>query len=328
MKINREKLLEALERVKPATGTDIIDQSNTFVFEEGKVVTYNDEISISHPIEVEFFEGSIPAEELYNLLKRFKGDEVEVSTKDGELLLKSGRAKAGLRMDDEITLPLEEISESNKWHKLPGDFEQFMRFAMGACSRDMMRPILSCVHVNKDGRIEASDSYRLVQCKLDKMPVNTFLIPANSVKEVLKIQPNKISESKGWIHFINKEGTTISCRTYDDDYVNIQDHMTFRGEKVTLPEEMREAVERAKTFADEFVEITMNKSGVTVGGKSDVGWFEQTVKSDFKGEEEIKFHIRYFVMLDILKQTTECIIGKSKLKFKGDGWQYVAVIVV
>ena len=48
MKINKKELQEALERVKPGLASrELIEQSTSFAFMRDRVVTYNDEISIS-----------------------------------------------------------------------------------------------------------------------------------------------------------------------------------------------------------------------------------------------------------------------------------------
>ena len=52
MKINRKELLDTLSIVSPGVSNKemAIEQATTFAFLKDRVVTYNDEISISHPI--------------------------------------------------------------------------------------------------------------------------------------------------------------------------------------------------------------------------------------------------------------------------------------
>jgi len=191
--MNKTNLQTALEIVKPGlAGKEMIEQSTSFAFMEGRVVTYNDEISISHPIEGLKINGAVQAEELYELLSKLKKDEIEITTKGNEIILKSGRTKAGLTLQQEIKLPLEEIGELGKWKPLPEDFLKHIKFAMAACSRDMSRPVLTCVHVSKDGIIEGSDSFRIARCQLKtEMPVKTFLLPASSAIQVIRVEPTK-----------------------------------------------------------------------------------------------------------------------------------------
>ena len=212
--MKKQDLLTALETVKPGLASkEMIEQSTSFAFMNGQVVTYNDEISLSHPIPDLEIKGAVQAEELYKLLNRLKEDEIEVEIKKNELRLESGNTKAGLTLQQEIKLPLEEIGETGKWKILPENFLKHVRFAMTCCSRDMSRPVLTCVHISKEGLIEGSDSLRITRCQLEgEMPVKTFLLPVSASVEVVKLEPTKVAEGDGWIHFKTDEGTILSCR--------------------------------------------------------------------------------------------------------------------
>ena len=55
MEVNREGLLEILQRVQPALAdVEMLEQSRSFVFTNERVYTYNDEIAISHPCQMDF----------------------------------------------------------------------------------------------------------------------------------------------------------------------------------------------------------------------------------------------------------------------------------
>ena len=152
--MNKTDLQNALEIVKPGLANkEMIEQSTSFAFIDGRVVTYNDEISLSHPVEGLEIEGAIQAEQLYKLLSKIKQDEIEVTTENAEIIFQAGKMKAGLTLQQEIKLPLDEISKPGKWKTLPDDFVKYIRMAMQVCSQDMSRPVLTCVHVNEDGRI-------------------------------------------------------------------------------------------------------------------------------------------------------------------------------
>jgi len=145
-------VLNALAIVKPGlANSELIEQTTSFAFIEGKVVTYNDEISISHPVPEIKIEGAIKAEELYHLLNKIKRDEIELEIVGGEVQLKSGKIKAGIVMQKEVILPLDEIEEKSKWKKVPDGFLDCIKFAMGACGRDAVnQPVLTCVHISKE----------------------------------------------------------------------------------------------------------------------------------------------------------------------------------
>ena len=331
--MKKTDLQKALEIVKPGLASkEMIEQSTSFAFMEGRVVTYNDEISISHPVEGLEIQGAIQAEELYKLLNKLKSDKIEITTKKNEVLLESGRTKAGLTLQQEIKLPLEEIGEISKWKTLPEDFLRHVQFAMAACSRDMSKPVLTCVHVTKDGIIEGSDNNRIARCALEEeMPVKTFLIPATSALEVVHLHPTKIAKGEGWMHFQTDEGTVLSCRTFEDKFPDCTQFMEVEGVSVIFPKTINEVLDRAAVFAkrdyflDETVLITLKDRRLKVKSKSESGWFEEEI--NFKYDDDpVTFSITPYLLKDILSETLMSVLSEDRLKFEGAGWEYVTML--
>ena len=328
--MNKTDLQNALEIVKPGLASkEMIEQSTSFAFIDGRVVTYNDEISLSHPVEGLEIEGAIQAEQLYKLLNKIKQDEIEVTTESAEIIFQAGKMKAGLTLQQEIKLPLDEISKPGKWKTLPDDFVKYIRMAMQVCSQDMSRPVLTCVHVNEDGRIEGSDSYRIVQCTLEKeMPVKTFLVPATSAAELVKLNPSKIAEGEGWIHFKTEEETILSCRTFEAEFPDCKPFLEVEGIEVQFPRTIEKIIDRAAVFAkrdhflDETINITLGNQKIKVTSKSDSGWFEEeaNMKCD---DKEVGFAITPYLLKDILAGMQTCILCEDRLKFEGAGWQSI-----
>lgn len=334
MKIEKQQLQKAIETVKPGlSNKEIIEQTTSFIFQGGKVVTYNDEISLSHPVEGLDLEGAIKAEEFYKLLSKLKKDEIDMAIEGNEVQLKSGRSKASFTLTREIQLPFkEEIGEMGKWKKLPNEFNRLAKFAMGACSTDMSEPVLTCVHVNEQGYLEGTDSYRITRCYLNgKMPVGTFLIPATSINQVLKIQPTHIASGNGWIHFSNGDGAVISSRIYQSEFKDLSPFMEVEGVEVEFPASIVSSIEKASIFAkrdvalDEQIKIDIMPKKLMVSGKSDTGKFEGKAPIQYEGDK-ISFIIAPYLLLDILQETSQCVIGDNALKFQGEGWEYVSVL--
>ncbi len=117
--MNREDILEALEIVKPGLASkEHIEQSTCFAFKDGKVLTFNDEISVSHPVEgLNGLEGAIKADEFYQVLCKMKTNDVEIEANGSEFRLKAGKAKAGLTLQEKIKMPLEARVSGKKYRK-------------------------------------------------------------------------------------------------------------------------------------------------------------------------------------------------------------------
>jgi hypothetical protein len=343
MQINKKQLQDALTKVKPGLANkEIVEQSTAFAFTQGRVVTYNDEISISHPIEGMELEGAIQADNLYKFLSKVPDKEdkegkpipIEAILKDNEIVLTFGRAKAGLTLQSEIKLPLnEDIAQKGKWKTLPHNFPKYLGFAMSSCSKDMSKPVLTCVSVTAGGFLYASDNCRLTKCDLkEEMPTKDFLLPATAALEVVKLNPIKIAEGKGWVHFKTEEDTIISCRIMEDeDFPAIDKHLIVKGVQLILPKMLTEVLDRAMVFAkrehtlDESVEVLIEDQKIQLSAKSDSGWFKEDANIRYQGDP-ISFMITPYLLRGIMAETQACTLSKDKIKFEGDDWQYVTLL--
>lgn len=340
MKINKEKLQRALEIVKPGLASkELIEQSTSFAFMEGKVVTYNDEVSISHPVEGLQIQGAVYADLFYKFLSKVKEEEIELTVEGNEIQTTLKKGKAGLTLVKEIKLPLrQELSESVKWKPLPEGFIDSVKFVIPACGTNLSEPLLTCVHVNKSGFVEASDGLRLARHELtDEMPVNTFLVPAKSILEVVKLDPSptRIAIEKGWVRFRTKKGTIISCRLFfEDTYKNMSPYLqSDDGKRVLLPEKgLDESLARAMVFAkrdhsyEEQITITIGKGVLKMEAKSEVGWFREEIMMDHYKGIPLRFVIPPYLLKDILSETRACLITSNKIIFQGTGWNYVGAL--
>jgi DNA polymerase III sliding clamp (beta) subunit (PCNA family) len=341
MKISRQELTEALSIVKPGIASkDIIEQSTSFAFLEGRVVTYNDEISISHPIAGIDFEGAVKAEELYGLLSKLSKDEVTLTIEDDhELKVTCGRVKAGLKMESKIQIPIKDIPETFKKIKDPQGFIKGLSMTRQACSNDMSEAKLVSVSLYPDGMMIGSDGYRLIKFQGQKLPIkDNLLIPSTSCAELVKIKPIKIALDKGWIFAENKAGTVFAARYLDDTYIPLESinniMKTKTKEVINFPDEIADILSRVSQFAkrkyilDEAVSIEISKGKIVLKAQSeDTGsWVEEKAKIDTNAD--LEFELTPSLFNDILKMTKTCELDESltKVKFLGESWEYVIML--
>lgn len=337
MNIQKDDLKNALEVVKPGLANrDLIEQATSFAFVDGKVVTYNDSISISHPVKDLGISGAIAAENLYKFLGKLTQKEIDLEIKDGELTLKAGKARASFTLQSEIKLPLQEqLGEKGKWEVLPENFIEACRFVMTSSSSNMSQPKLTCVHISKFGYVEASDGFRIARFQLGgETTLPTLLIPASSVVEMVKLKPTRMALGKGWAHFRCTGGTVISCRLFEDStaYPSMSEHLQVTGERVTLPEGLDDMLARAMVFSkrerilEEEIDISIQPGVLTMEARSATGSFsEQIDLPEYKGPN-LSFTITPYLLEDVLKETQGCQIARNRIKFEGSGWVYVGTL--
>lgn len=342
MKTDRKKLIEVLARVQPGLASkEVIAQSNSFVFQDGIVYTYNDEVAVQCPVKVDF-NGAVKADELFKLLNMAKGEWASLSREDDELLIKAGRTKAGIRIEKKITLPLEELGSPKSWKTLNPKAFEAIEFCMFSVSRDMSKPVLTCVNI-QGNKIESSDGYRATNFFFDgdkgSFPSDdNLMIPGSSCVPLVKYSGmHRYSITKGWVHFKDKHGVIFSCRCYSDNYPSIDKLFSSARESVEqtveLPVALLDAIQRAsimtkdKDILKESVELKFNRNQLTVRGEGDVGWVEERIKlkEPIKGDS-FSFAITPKFLLDMLFQTGAFDIGEDRLLFHGEGWSHLMML--
>jgi DNA polymerase III sliding clamp (beta) subunit (PCNA family) len=334
--IKRTELKEALEIVKPGLASkEIIEQSTSFAFMGDKVVTYNDKISMSHPVKGLDITGAVKADEMYQLLSKLKADEMSLEVQDNEIIIKAGKSTAGLMLAGEITLPLDQIDEIDKMLPIPDGFLEGIRLAVQSCARDMSREVLTCIEVKGD-KLNSSDNMRLSVVKLAKaMPVDTFLLPADVVPLVLQMKASQIALTEGWVHFGNAAGTMLSARIFADSFPDVSKLLQIiYTVEITLPEGLLEMMDRATVFSkrdhylDERVVIQIEPKKIRIKGESETGWYKEVAKCAYDGDV-ITFDMVPFLFKDILGKVNTCKYSKEQgvLKFESKEWQYIAKVL-
>jgi DNA polymerase III sliding clamp (beta) subunit (PCNA family) len=336
MKINKTELQKALEKVKPGlSNKELVEQSTSFAFMNGRIVTYNDEISISHPVKDLNVTGAVKAQSLYAFLGKIKRDEIIMEWEENQVVIKAGKAKAGLVLEQEIKLPIEEVGAIGKWHKLPAEVLEGLKFCYPCCSKDMSRPILTCVYVNSKD-VQASDSFQIVQYRLEKkLPIKSFLLPASAAHELVKYKVKEVAEGNGWRHFKTEEGTVFSSRVFEGEFPDITKFLEFKGTEVVFPKKIIQALDRAQVFSKNneitgnmaTIEVEISGNEIRLSSKNEAGWFEETIKHTHKGDK-IKFITGAEFLIKLLTNSPSCIYGKNKIKFTGGNWIHVIAVSV
>ena len=344
--LKKSALLEAIETVKPGVAKkEILEQSNCFVFRDNFVYSFNDEVGMSHPIKDLKLKlsGAVNAESLMDLLASIEADSVSLETTKTELLLSSGKMKAGLPLIRDIALPLDSIGDADSWHPIPKNFIKGVSFSLFSCSKDVNYGQLTCVYVNtRRGVIETTDQNRACSVSFGKSLkgyIDSFLLPSDAAKKLVDYDLTEIgrSDSKdgsGWIHFRNDSGTIFSARIYEGSLPDSSSW--FDVKKVGsfyLPENLGGLVERANVFSKRDAEndsghvmVRVENGKLRVVSKGTRGWSKESipVKHD-KNLGAFNFSVSVDFIRDVLDigMNEKCIVSDNCLLFEGKNWKHV-----
>lgn len=318
----------------PALATEqLVEQSKSFVFQDARVYTYNDDIAISYPSPVDI-EGAVDGKTLFALLSKSKEKTLTLQVEGGEMLVKGKRTKAGLRLEAEIQLPLEELGTPKDWIELPDKFEKAVEFCQFSAGHDEDRPLLTCLLV--EGQyVSSCDNVRLSRYDMGSEALDApafpkpILLPATASRQLLKYHAVKYALTAGWIHFRNEEKCQFSTRVISGDYPNITQILKVEGQPFTFADGVEDVLDRAGVFVEEEKSVMFrvsNKGQMLVRGEGVNGWFEEKFRVRYK-DVAFQFQINPLVLIAILKHSREAVVGERKIKLEGENFTHVIGLI-
>lgn len=338
IRINKTALQAALEKVQPGLASkELIEQSNSYAFVDGRVITYNDEISISHPVPgFDDVHGAVKAQVLYDFLSKVKKDEIELEWQENQMVIKAGRTKAGLVFESEVKLPLSEVGRTHEWAPLPNpqEFVEALKLCLPYCSEDMSHLVATCVHV-KGRVVEASNNFQIMRCRLKENALDKAqLLPARAVRELVRYEVIAVATAESWVHFKTEDGTIFSLRTIEGEFPNTTKHLEVQGTSFTFPDSIQETLERAGIFAltktDDIplVLVEVKDKQLGISAKNESGWVQETARvKDYKGED-FRFNVGIEFLRSLLGKAQTCVVGENKIWFSGENWEHVIAVFV
>lgn len=335
--MDRKLLLEALDRVSPGLSPkESIEQSDCYVFLGDRVVTFNDEIAVSYPIDIDI-EGAVKAKPFYEIIKRLKDKDVELEIVKGELRFNGKKGRGGVCIQDEIELALDEFSKEKEWVPCPHGFTKALQFALYTVSKDENLGVATGVHVC-DTYVESTDNFRVSRKFYEdlELPFDNFVIPAPSAKQLLNYDLGEIYVDGSWAHFRTLDNTEISCRIYNEDFPELDEFVeNFKGTAIDLPEDFANIVDRAGVFSDVDDELSLDKVMVVIedgkltikGETTEVGFWEESTELEYKGDQ-VDFYSSPAHLIEMFEITHRVTIGDNLIRFeKVNDFIYVTAMI-
>lgn len=329
MIINREGFVRQLEAVTPGLAPrEILEQSMCFIFnEKGTVQTYNDEISCTNKCDLTLT-GAVAAEPLLGILIKLPEDLLDISQINGELIIKGKRRKSGIRFENEILLPIDNIEKADNWTELDDDFCEAISIVTRCASQDESQFMLTCIHITSE-YIEATDRFQLVKYPIKTNIGTDMLIRSSSIKHIVGMGATEVAETAAWMHFRNQIGMTLSCRKYTDEYPDLSQFLEGNGVPVILPKGIEESVEKAEVFtnntSDNNVVIQMKEGMLMLKGEGGAGWYKEQKQITYNGPP-VKFMINAKLLVEISQRTNDCQIDDDRLIIDSGRFKFVGCL--
>lgn len=329
--VDRMKLISKLEQVLPGLASrEIVQQSSCFVFQDGRVKTFNEEVFCScrvkgFPTE---FQGAVQAKPLLDILRKLQEDSLTVKTGGEEIRFSGVKKNFGVRMQKEILLPVHEVEEPDSWKELADDFTEGTSLVQECAGKDS-----STVYINvrlTPSYIEATDNAQMSRYKIAIPIKESIFVRQSAIKHLTNLELTHISESGSWLHFKNANGLIISLRKYYTEFPKLSEFFKLQGKKIKLPRTLAAAVDKAEVFSkigeSNLVDFTLERGRLLVKGKGDHGWFSEEQKIKYKGPT-IRFRTSPALIKDIVKRHSIVQVTEDhQLKIESGNFTYCAML--
>jgi hypothetical protein len=333
MKINRMELLDLLQRaaVGLATKETGREQEQCFLFQDGKVWTYNDELFCVLDCSLIPETLAIPGETLLKLLRSLQDEELEIATKRGsKMSIKTAAAGDGeVNSEREIKSDLAMLPQPMKWVALPAEFTTAVGMTCHCVAKTEENFELTCVHVTKD-YLESSDNCQAIRFTVGLPVRGPVCVRGEFLQAALKCQPIAFAETKSWLHF-QIEGGQIGIRKQQVDYVELGPVLEVTGTEITLPDNLMDAVGRADVFSTDErgparISIALSpEKGLEVKAASDRGWWRTPYEVQYEGVP-LRFNVEPELLKVALGHSYVCTLDQERMYIVGDRFVYVIVL--
>lgn len=333
MRIERDNLIKQLEMARPGLSPkEFIEQSSCFVFNETELQTYNDEIACRVPLKLGFT-GAIQASKLLQFLEKANDPVFMVrENENGELEFKGKNKVSAIQKEAEIHLPVDKVErpEEEDWFPVHKDFATSITRLQHCVSRDESKAVLTCVHITPK-YLEACDNIAMLRCHIKTKVSEPVLVRGTSLLNMTTLGMIEMAITPSWVHFRNKDGLVMSMRTYAEDYPDLGSILDLpSGQKVVLPQSIKEAVQRAAVFAVDIagsptLEIRLKPGKVAIYGTGLVGWHKEIRRIKYDGPP-IRFSVSPSLFEYIADEYREAKVNGDRLKAEGSNWTYVCVL--
>jgi hypothetical protein len=114
-----------------------------------------------------------------------------------------------------------------------------------------------------------------------------------------------------------------------DQFHDLDPPLSVSGEKAELPRDIQDVLAKCTIFSSEdtvtggLVDVELKPGMMRIWGRGPSGWFNETRKIVYDGKPT-KFSIDPKLLLEAVKHTDECEIGRGAIKIKTEKFVYMS----
>lgn len=291
MKFSRQELLDSLRKVRPGVDKNSanIMGMDCFIFMDGRVHAHDDAISISVPTPI-LGNFAVSASEFYNIVSKFKAENLAIEETATGLDLTCGRAKASIlfRKDDVSKRIRGILPQESDWVGITFDLDAVLKAVFIKSGNTTISSKVGGVFIKENIALSTDNSSVARAILADMFTEKLWLSPraVTVLQEFSGIRHYFVKD--GWLHFKTKDAV-ISCRRLIDEkypfvqYKEVVSSMTKDKISGTFTKDFLETIDRAAIFAKEadggfVLDLTFLEKSIIVSSESSAGSFNEEVE--------------------------------------------------
>lgn len=334
--VSRTELLYTLDVVRVGLSHEgTTDQKNSFVFQNGKVYTFNGELFCSATSGLPpTFTASVKSKPLFDLLRK-SGDNtiaVDLANENEFAIMLNESEETGIVRDNTITLPISKIEKPKAWKVLPSKLIEGM-VTVSPCAKkpNANDVITTSLHIHPKW-VECFDNVQGCRYMVDTGLVESVMIRADGVSKMLPWEFTHYALTDNWFHLRNNWGFTLAKNLLysREPYPELTAAYSNVGTPVALSKVLLSAIDKAEVFASEnkdhnVIYIDLNKDKVKIEAQGLSGWYRKTKKTKYDGPA-IRFAVTTKILAEIVERYDQCFVSDNCLLVQGQGWKYITAI--
>jgi len=329
MKIEKTAFLSAMKKCLPGVdkGKSVIEGTDTFVFSNNAIHSYNDSISVSTPFKFENeINGAIKSIDFFKLISKLPTDTIELDSTEKEFKLTSGSTEVQMfkiqsKISDYIsTMDIDKL----QWKDIPANFFDAVKLCIITANNEPQRGIF----VNEN--IMVSTDVKRINQHILSTEMDRFWINDLAVNDLIKIEGlAHYSVSDAWVHFKGKDGIIFSIKRNEDSSYPIQKiMMLIEGSKKQdediendLPKELYNAADRVATLSSEFdsspaIKMTVRKDHIEFFAERYTGKIKERIdlEKPFEKDVDLQMWVDPFFLIQIAKKVSSFYIKSVEME--------------
>jgi hypothetical protein len=335
MKVNRDDFLYALERVTPALcSKGDFEQSTCFLFKGGCVHAFDKKIYCRAPLKVPA-EGAVDAKRLLTALRKLGVEELTVAHEDEFLIFSYGRNNRDnfrLKLQPQITLPIEDVDEPENWQTLHESFSDALSIVQECAGKNRDLYYTVCVHVHPKW-LEAVAGTAGPACRymLPTGVSEACIVERDVLKCVVASGVEEVGETKAWLHF-RAGDYRLSCRREVESYPKLGGLFLDKGSPITLPASLKEVAEMGEIFSSEtrdenLLLVRVSGGQMVVKGEGKTGDATGVRECEYTGPD-LEFYVSPGLLKSLTDKGDEAFLKPESILIDGGKWRFISSLAV